>query len=111
MSPNDYSTDYPFNIDPFVGENNEMETNEELNEESNNVVPEEEQPVKKKFGGYGCKLLFIVIVYLIIVECKISILIDTGLKKFLLLIFLATIGYNLTDKVIGFENNVCGYLF
>ena len=67
---------------------------------------------KKNFkGGNGCKIFLIVILYLIIVETKMQKLLDTGLKKAIFIILFWTIGYDLVNSLIGFEKNVCSYIF
>tara|TARA_Y100000389_G_scaffold123346_2_gene120661 strand:- start:4984 stop:5346 length:363 start_codon:yes stop_codon:yes gene_type:complete len=120
MSEIDYSSNYDFNLDPFIenkeadntnkGINNNMDNN---NEEAPVEVVENKEELKKpvKKQNSGCRLLLIVIIYLIVIETKLTFLVDTLLKKVLFIVLLWAFGYDLINKLIGFENNVCKYLF
>ena len=112
MSDIDYSSNYDFNLDPYVDKNylDNVENSNTQKPVEENKAPEEkmEKPKKK---GQGCKMFFIVMVYLLIIELNFTILIDSGMKKIIFIIIMWNIGYNLANKVIGFEKNVCNYLF
>ena len=120
MTDIDYSSNYDFSLDPFV-ENTNVYTppgnnmNTENNQSNENIVKQENKD-KKMYrdtykGGNGCKLLLVVILYLIIIETKLNFLLDTGLKKVIFVIFFWTVGYNIVNNLLGFDKYVCSHLF
>ena len=132
MTDIDYSSTYDFTLDPFV-ENNKLDNgnldngnldngnldngnldNNNGNTDNNNN--QDNNNFEKNPGGVGsgqgCKLFFIVIVYLIVKELGLAeTLLNNGIKKMLFIGLLWLFGYDLINKVIGFEKNVCSYLF
>ena len=121
MSDIDFSSSYDFSLDPFV-ENTDVDNSkmEKLENKENTISLDNVKDInktggkeyKKGFkGGNGCKIFLIVILYLIIVETKMQKLLDTGLKKGIFIILFWTIGYDLVNSLIGFEKNVCSYIF
>ena len=111
MNEIDYSSNYDFNLDPF-SENKESEKKEDNDGDTqeNNKSKEELKKAPPKQNN-GCRLLLIVLIYLIIVESNMNYLIDNVVKKILFIGILWTFGYDLINKLIGFEKNVCSYLF
>ena len=119
MTDIDYSSTYDFTLDPFV-ENNKVDNREadELNNntDDNNIKNENQTNINNKKNGMpsgqGCKIFFIVIFYLVIKELGLSEkILDTGIKKAIFIILLWMFGYDLVNNVIGFDKNVCLYLF
>ena len=117
MSDIDFFFLYDFSLDPFVEntdvDNTAMDKMESKDNESDDNVKDinknEQKAYKKNFKGG--KIFLIVILYLIIVETKMQKLLDTGLKKAIFIILFWTIGYDLVNGIIGFEKNVCSYIF
>lgn len=116
MSEIDYSSNYDFNLDPYsenkdsenTTENTQANENTESNEKNQNKEDLKKEPPKQ---NNGCRLLLIVLIYLVIIESNMNFLVDSLLKKFIFIVILWTFGYDLINKLIGFEKNVCKHLF
>ena len=105
MSEIDYNTSYNFDVDPFSEKPKEQFEEKTVVEET--PVEKQKAPVEKP----GCKIFFIVLLYLIVKEFKLEFLIDTGFKKLLFVVVIWFVLYDAVNKVIGFEKNVCSYFF
>lgn len=111
MNEIDYSSNYDFNLDPFIENKDADNKVDDVPDTPENNESKEELKKAPPKQNNGCRLLLIVLIYLIIVESKLNYLIDNLVKKILFIGILWTFGYDLVNKLIGFEKNVCKYLF